>query len=423
MARASFRLTAMGIRHLKEPGRHVDGDGLALLIGEPTKDGSTGRRRWTLRYRHDGKQFEVGLGTADGPAAVTLAEARKRAADIQASVKQGEPPHLTTKTSVPTFGDVADDVVAARRAGLTSKIQGAQWARSLGTIPTDPDRSRTDNAAFGRRTAALAALRAKPVDGVTTDDVVAVLRPIWTVTPETASRTRQRIEIVLDAAKARGLRTGDNPARWRDSLAYILPPKPRREAAHHGAMAFAKLPAFWRRLDEIEAPSMPVLILQFAILTATRWSEAAGARWSEIDGETAVWAIPAVRMKQGRTHRVPLSAGALAVLQRVALLRRDGVDLVFVGHRNGKAFPSIGSRSKLNLMMNGATAHGMRSTFRDWAGEMTDHAREVAEAALAHQVGNAVEAAYRRGDALAKRRVLMDDWSAYVTGKERSACA
>jgi integrase len=256
-------------------------------------------------------------------------------------------------------------------------------------------------------------LRAKRVDEVTTEDVLAVLRPLWSRTPETASRLRGRIERVLDAAKAKGLRTGENPARWRGHLDVLLPRRRRMTRGHHAALPFEQLPAFLERLRV--RPAVAARALEFTILTAARTGETLGARWSEIDMASGVWTVPAERMKARTEHRVPLTPAALAILKEVRPLLGTANDgLVFPGQKRGRPLSQMAMVMLMRRMeVADYTVHGFRSTFRDWAGDATNFAREVVEAALAHTVGNAVERAYRRSDAFAKRQRLMEAWAGY----------
>jgi integrase len=262
------------------------------------------------------------------------------------------------------------------------------------------------------------ALRHKRIDEIDTDDVMGALRPIWSDKPETASRLRGRIEAVLDAAKAAGFRSGDNPAAWRGHLSLLLP-KPRKLArGHHAAMPFASVPALMERLRERQGTA--ALALEFAILTAARSGEVRGATWREVDLEKRLWIVPPGRMKAGREHRVPLSEAALDVLRRAAPFRStsDGDDaLIFPGSRRGAPLSDMSLSAVLRRLDLDCTVHGFRSSFRDWCGDKTNFPREVAEAALAHAVGDKVEAAYRRGDALAKRRELMNAWATFLAGK------
>ena len=251
-----------------------------------------------------------------------------------------------------------------------------------------------------------------PVDVIDTAAVLSVLKPIWQAKPETASRFRGRIEQVLDAAKAQGHRTGENPARWRGHLDKLLAKRQRLTRGHHAAMAYADVPAFLSRLRERQAGSVSALALEFVILTAARSGEALGMRWDEVDETAKVWTVPPARMKAAREHRVPLSARALDLLGEAKKARTG--DFVFPGSGAGRPLSVMAMEMVLRRMnLASVTVHGFRSAFRDWAGNETHFPREVAEAALAHVIGDAAERAYRRGDALEKRRALMEAWANY----------
>jgi integrase len=250
------------------------------------------------------------------------------------------------------------------------------------------------------------------VDKITTDDVLTVLRSIWNSKPETASRVRGRIERVLDAAKAKGLRTGENPARWRGHLDQLLPKRQHLTRGHHAAMPYQRVPAFLHSLRQ--RASMAALALEFAILTAARSGEVLGAQWSEIDTDQGIWVVPAARMKAGREHRVPLSPAAIDIVKSLQETRSN--NYVFPGQKKDKGLSVMALEMVLRRMkIEDATVHGFRSAFRDWAAEQTNYSNEVCEAALAHVIQNKAEAAYRRGDLFDKRRELMQDWAAYCS--------
>jgi integrase len=248
------------------------------------------------------------------------------------------------------------------------------------------------------------------VDAIWTEDVLAALKPLWLTKPETASRLRGRIERVLSAAKAKGLRTGENPAAWRGHLDNILPKRSQLSRGHHAAMPYADLPAFMTRLREREA--IAACCLEFLILTAARSGEALGVRWSEIDEATKVWGIPKERMKASREHRVPLTDRALAILDEMKGARVS--EFVFPGQKAGSPLSVMALEMILRRMGVDVTTHGFRSTFRDWAGNETSFPREICEHALAHSVGDKAEQSYRRSDALEKRRALMSAWAGYI---------
>jgi integrase len=263
-----------------------------------------------------------------------------------------------------------------------------------------------------------APLRAKRVSEIDTNDVLKVLTPLWTQIPETASRLRGRIERVLDYARARGWRTGENPALWRGHLRNVLPAPIKLGRGHHAAMPYADVPAFMERLRVLTGISSRAL--EFLILTAGRSGEIREARWEEVDLDTAVWSIPAGRMKAGREHRVPLVPRAVEILKGMQRLQVS--EYIFPGQSPGRPLSLMAFEMLLRRLKTDAyTVHGFRSSFRDWAGDQTDYPREVAEAALAHSVGDATERAYRRGDALAKRRALMEAWAAHCAGDTGNA--
>lgn len=347
-------------------------------------------------WKREGKRREMGLGSLS---AVPLAKARERATECRALVAAGRDPIEDAKASkadrrfVPTFGELADRYIETKSAEWRSAKHVGQWRMTL-----------RDYAA---------PLRSKPVDAIGTEDVLAVLQPLWLSKPETASRLRGRIEHVLDAARASGHRIGENPARWRGHLDKLLPKRPKLSRGHHAAMAFEHVPPFLAQLRQRD--SVAALALEFAILTAARSGEVLGAKWSEIDLETKIWTVPATRMKAGRAHRVPLSSRAISVLKYLEAAR-DG-DFVFPGGAVGRPLSVMALEMVLRRMnVDDATVHGFRSAFRDWAGEETHFPREVAEAALAHVIGDKAEQAYRRGDALEKRRSMMEAWAEFLQG-------
>lgn len=392
MARQAKKLTARTVATLDQDGRHSDGDGLYLAI-----DGD--RRRWLFLFTMNGKRREMGLGSARD---ITLAEARHLAEEARRQVRAGLDPIEARKVErpvVPTFGTFADELVTALEGGFRNEKHRYQWRQTLGDDYCS-------------------AIRSKKVDEITTADVLAVLAPIWQAKQETASRLRGRIEKVLDAAKAKGFRSGENPAAWRGHLANLLPARQKLARGHQPAMPWDAVPVFVGRLRAREAVSARAL--EFLILTATRAGEVFGATWAEIDTTAKLWTIPASRMKAGREHRVPLTDRALAILAEMASVRTSPKSdaFVFPGGRAGRPLSNMAFRLLLDRMgETGFVPHGFRSSFRDWCGECTPFPREVAEAALAHIVGNAVEQAYRRGDALEKRRELMNAWAGFIEPK------
>jgi integrase len=384
MAQKINRLNARAVATLTRHGRHADGGGLYLSISP------NGGRRWVFLYRWHGKLTEIGFGSARD---VTLARAREVAGQARAKLAEKINPKASRRpTNGATFGECADRVIEAMRPSWRSGKHAAQWEMTL-----------RDYAA---------PLRRLPVDKITTDDVLAVLKPLWNDRPETASRLRGRIERVLDAAKAQGLRAGENPARWRGHLDQLLPRRQRLTRGHHAAMNYADVPAFIANLQSRQA--VAARALEFAILTAARSGEVLGARWDEFDLDRAVWTVPANRMKAGREHRVPLSRRALRIVK--ALHETVAGEFVFPGQRSGKPLSAMALEMVLRRMkVDGVTVHGFRSAFRDWSAECTNFTNEVCEAALAHVIENKAEAAYRRGDLFDKRRKLMEAWAAHCT--------
>jgi integrase len=375
-------LNARLVSALSKPGRYADGAGLYLVVNKG------GSKQWVFLFRFGGRPREMGLG---GASAVTLADARKLADGCRAKVAMGVNPIEARQSElfVPTFGECVDEFLASMSSQWRNQKHRAQWTMTM--------------------TEYTAAIRPMPVNTIGTIDVLQVLKPIWQKIPETASRLRGRIERVLDAARAKGLRSGENPARWRGHLDNLLPARQKLTKGHLAAMPYKEVPAFvasLRGCDDIAA-----LALEFAILTAARSGEVLGANWSEIDSVVRIWIVPAIRMKAGREHRVPLSDRAMAIVAQMKKVRTS--DYVFPGYLEGRPLCSTALGMVLRRMQVLVTVHGFRSAFRDWCGETTSFPREVAEAALAHVVGDATERAYRRGDALEKRRKLMEAWAAY----------
>jgi integrase len=381
-------LTATKLRSLTKPGLYGDGGNLYLQVRSPT------RRSWLFRYMISGRARSMGLGHTDN---VSLVEARNKADEARKLVKAGIDPLAArdaAKAKAITFAAAADRYVATNRSGWRTDAYAEEWRASLATH-VDP------------------AIGALAVEAIDTEAVLRVLTPIWQTKTLTASHLRGRIEKILSFAIVQGWRTGPNPAVWRGHLQLILPASRKvRPILHFAALDWREAPAFLAKLAEQD--SMGALALRFAILTASRSGEVRGATWDEIDLERAVWTIPAARMKAGKEHRVPLSAPAITLLDKVALLRTEG-GLVFAGQMLRRPLTKLALTRPLARAGRGdLTAHGFRSTFRDWAAETTHHPNHVVEQALAHTIGNAVEAAYRRGDLFAKRVALMDDWAAYL---------
>ena len=389
MARAIRRLSAVAIKNAK-PGLHPDGGNLYLQVSE------SGAKSWLFRYGAGGRERWMGLGSL---ITVSLAEAREEALQCRSLRLKGVDPIEARRAArgqqtldaakAITFRKCAESYQAAHGTGWRSKRHAAQWDQSMADYAFP---------VFGDL----------PVAAIDIGLVMKALEPIWAEMPETASRVRGRIERVLDWAKARGYRVGENPARWRGHLDHLLPARNKvARAVHLPALAYPEVPSFLTQLRDQDG--IAARALEFAILTACRTSEVLNARWPEFDG--SVWTIPAERTKAGREHRVPLSNRALEILDR---LPRDG-DLVFVG-AHGRALNVAAMLRALRRMgRQDLTVHGFRSSFRDWAAETTNYPNHVVEMALAHAVGDKVEAAYRRGDLFEKRRHLMDAWARFCS--------
>ena len=405
MSRSIHRLSPAKVKNAK-PGKRPDGttrvqlypDGGGLYL-QVTPGDRGNSKSWIFRYATAGrKERYMGLGSLD---AVRLAEARERAAECRKLRERGKDPIeerdaqravvAAENAKLMTFDQCAAGYIAAHRAGWRNTKHASQWENTLATYVSP---------VFGKVT----------VRSVDVGLVIKALEPIWSAKPETASRLRGRIEAVLDWAAARGFRDADNPARWKGRLDKLLPrPSKVRAVEHHAALQYDEIGSFMLELRKREG--IAARALEFAILTAARTGEVLGAQWPEIDLKAEVWTVPAGRMKGGRAHRIPLSEAALAVLKRMAN-GREG-DHVFPGDRRAM-LSNMALLMLLRRMGRGdLTAHGFRSTFRDWAAERTNFPNEVVEMALAHAVGNKVEAAYRRSDLFEKRRELMDAWAAY----------
>ncbi|WP_158881469.1 site-specific integrase [Rhodanobacter sp. L36] len=395
MATHVNRLTATSVK-TKKPGMHADG-GLLYLLVKPD-----GRRSWIFRYRDriTTKLRDMGLGPAWD---VSLSEARERAAGLRRMLRDGQDP-MTVKHAEKAearakhekrmaFGRCAELYIETHRSGWKNPKHAAQWDSTLRTYCVP--------------------VWQLPVDAIDTALVMKCLEgkdskaPLWNSKPETMSRVRGRIESVLAWATVRGLRIGDNPAAWRNHLDQLLPARNKVQAVkHRAALPYVDAAAFMAELRQRDTVGARVLELQ--MLTATRPGEAAGARWAEFDLDGAVWTIPGSRMKAGKEHRIPLAPAAVKLLRGLPRIN----DNVFPGVRD-RSITTAAAMKLLKELRPGLTAHGFRSTFRDWAAETTSHSREVIEAAMAHRLKDAAEAAYQRGDLLQRRAVLMKDWAAY----------
>ncbi len=404
MPRLTNALTAAKVR-TASAGRYGDGGGLYLLV----RDG--GLRSWVFRYTMPShKMREMGLGRAGASSgSVPLAEAREKAAVLSKLVRAGIDPlarrdaderaaraaRQNAASRAVTFQEAAERYIAANEAGWRNPKHAQQWANTLKTYAYPH---------FGDI----------PVSEIATGHVMAALGPIWTVKAETASRLRGRVEAILDFAKSRGWRHGDNPAAWKGNIAHNLPKRSKiASVVHHPALPWQDVPAFMVLLKQQKG--IGARALEFTIYTAGRSGETLGARWSEMDTDNALWTIPASRMKAKKEHAVPLSGPAIAALKQMAAWRptTDPDEFVFPGARHGHPLSNMSMTEVMRRMQARAVPHGFRSSFRDFAAESTSHPHEVAEAALAHVVKTAVEAAYRRGDLLEKRRGLMNDWAEF----------
>lgn len=372
---------------------------------------AAGATTWILRFTAGvkpgtGKAWrrDLGLGSYDK---VLLKDAREKARQAHEQIAQGIDPitekreqrsaMIAARLAEITFEDAAKQFIVTKSAEWRNEKHGQQWTNTL------------EQYAYP----VIGSLR---VDDIDRAHVLRVIEPIWTTKTETAKRIRSRIENVLDWASVRGFRKGDNPARWKGYLDKVLPsPSKLQKVQHHAALSIAELPDFMRQLRQRN--SVGAKALEFSILTAARSGEARGATWDEIDLEAKIWTIPAERMKAEKEHRVPLSADAVKLLK--ALPHMEGTDLVFAPPRGANPLSDNTLTKVLKDMGVPVTAHGFRSTFRDWCSEHTEFSREVAEMALAHTIDNAVEAAYRRGDLFEKRRLLMGKWASYCAGKSK----
>ena len=400
MPKLAKELGSLAVSNLTEPGLHFVGGvpGLALQVTP------AGARSWTLRAVIGGKRRDMGLG-GYSPTGITLAKARAAAVEARDLIRKGIDPIRQQQQAqgalraamveALTFKECADSYIKAHAASWKNAKHQQQWRNTL-------------------------AQHAHPVLGellvqdVKLSHVLLVLEPLWTTTNETAVRLRGRIELVLDWAAARGLRDGMNPARWRGHLDKLLAkPSKVNNREHHAALPVGEVGAFMGRLRDAEG--MGARALEFLIFTASRSGEVRGATWAEIDTDAKVWTVPASRMKAGKEHRVPLSPEALALLASVPKVA--ATELVFPAPRGG-ALSDMTLTAVVRRMAVPAVPHGFRSTFRDWAAERTSYPRDVAEMALAHAIGDKVEAAYRRGDLFEKRGLMMADWAKFLARVE-----
>lgn len=406
------KLTAKAVQHAGD-GVHFDGEGLYLRVG---KNGA--HRQWVLRYTFDGKRRDTGLGSARD---VSLADARREARRLRDLAKAGTDPREARKPDAAhpvreaapeapaaapaglTFAEAVEAFLPTRLHGLKNDKHRAQWGSTLQTYAVAPE--------------GVKGLGDMVVADITAEDVRRVLAPIWTTKAETATRVRARIEAVLSWAKVAGHRTGENPAAWKENLEHLLGKAVKRKR-HHPAMPWADVPAFWEALDAREGVS--ARCLQWLILTAVRSGEARGATWGEVDLDRGLWTIPAARMKAKEPHVVPLPPQALAIAHRVRGLDSDLIFPSPVRTKDGAARPLDYNAFQAlfdRMGIKDITAHGFRSSFRMWCSDQAEAPRELAEAALAHRIGSAVELAYARSRMTERRRPLMEAWADFITGE------
>jgi integrase len=395
MARLIQQLTEAKIRTLTDIKLHPDGAGLYLQI----KPG--GARSWIYRFTLNGRTRDMGLGAL---ADVSLVKARDKAGAARALVNDGIDPIEHTRTqviipaapkrhSLPTFEEMAEAYMTDRLKRLRSEVHRNQWRQTLVDY-------------------AYPVIGKMPINEIETNDVLAVLKPIWEAKCETAARLRGRIERILARATVEGLRRGANPATWRGHLQEALPARSEvQPVKHFRAMEFRDLPAFM--IELCQKDTVGAVALRFLILTAARAGEVSGARWTEIDRTEKTWTVPAIRAKTKRDHIIPLSTGALAALREMEPLRGVSDDFIFPGRKGGGLSPMTLLDLLQRQMNRVVTVHGFRSAFRDWCGDEGDVPRELAEASLAHVIKDTTERAYRRKSAVERRRAVMQSWCDY----------
>ncbi len=386
------KLSPLAVKALKKPGRYADGNGLYLVVS------NSGSKKWILRTvvpdptkKSGTRRTDIGLG---GLSLVSLKEAREEATRLRKIARDGEDPltaRRNARVTVPTFKEAAIQVHLEHSKTWKNEKHAAQWINTL-NVYTFPY--------FGEI----------PINSVSSVEVLNALSQIWLTKPETARRVRQRIGTVMDWAKAAGHRTGDNPII---GIEKGLPKQPKRQD-HHAALPYEEISKFINKLRKINANESTRLAFEFLVLTATRTSEVILAEWSEFDSKNKAWTIPAERMKAGRPHRVPLSPRCIEILKQARNFSNGGT-FMFPGRSSKKPLSNTAFLMTIRRMKKDITAHGFRSSFRDWAAERTNFPREVCEMALAHSVTNKTEAAYLRGDLFDKRRELMDTWAGYAS--------
>jgi integrase len=387
-AALSGKLSTKKLATLKAGTKTADGGGLYAISSVE------GRVAWGFLFTINRRRRLMSLGQFPD---ISLAAARELATDARRKVRAGVDPiedRKATRQKKPTFSEVAEQVIRSKTPAWKSARSKDQWQRRLNDYAKP--------------------LLALPIDKVDTVTVLSALKPLWHVKPETASRVRAMIEAVCDYGKAAGYRGGENPAAWRGNLAHLLPQQKKVTRGHFAAMPYAEVGAFVKALHEYQKRSVAAYALELLILTGVRTNEVLGVKWSEIDLANAVWAIPGERMKTGKEHRVPLSPAALRVIEAMAASKRS--DYVFPSPRGGGRLSHIVLQRVVAKLGADFTVHGFRSSLRDWAGDETSFPREVCEGVLAHIVGG-VEGAYRRSDALEKRRTLLAAWANYIEGR------
>ena len=392
MARRVGILSALGVNKIKDKGLYSDGANLYLQVTD------TGSKSWLFRYMIEGKNLYMGLGSLNS---ISLAEARVKAAECRKLLIEGKDPRAERNSSrnkirlkaakVKTFRQCAEEYIKSHQTSWKNEKHSQQWTNTLTTY-------------------AYPTIAGLPVQDIDVNLVLGIIEPIWQDKTETADRLRGRIETILDWATSREYRSGDNPAKWKGRLENLLPARNKiKRVIHHPALPYCEVAQFITDLRKQEG--LAAIALEFVILTATRTSETINAKWQEFNLSDKVWIIPAERIKTGKEHRIPLSDSAIAILEKLQVIK-DG-EYVF-NNRNQKPISNMAMLQLLKRMNKAEiTVHGFRSTFRDWAAEQTNYPREVAEAALSHAVGDKVEAAYRRSDFFEKRRQMMDAWARY----------
>jgi integrase len=381
------KLDTQTIKNLKKPGRYTD----ALVMGLHLWVKDSNKKYWIYRYTMGGKQKNIGLGAYPN---VGLSDARIKAIEAKKKVNSGIDPKpqkevkIDLKLSKPTFSEFAKQFINNKSSEWTNTKHRLQWEFTIEEYA---------NPVIGNLL----------LDQITTEDILKILSPIWAKKTETATRLRGRIELILAAAMTRKLRNGLNPAQWKGHLETVLAkPNKIKKVKHHAALPFEEIPKFMNQLREMG--TMAALALEFCILNASRTGEVIGGKRNEISG--SVWSIPGERMKAKKEHRVPLCDRSIQILKISQLLDPNSE---YLFSRKKRPLSNMAMAMVIKRLKKDITVHGFRSTFRDWVSEKTDHSSEVAEMSLAHTITNKVEAAYRRGDLIEKRRALLADWEKY----------